>query len=98
MFTNFYSVYDLLQYLHFLYTTLYMGLRWYYVERIQRLEQEMSQLKLENERLKKDLLQLKELRELHLKLLRENLETSSSHSIDSVDSVDSVNHCVNYII
>jgi hypothetical protein len=47
-----------------------MGLRWY-LERIQRLEQEMAQLKLENERLKKDLLQLKELRELHLKLLRE---------------------------
>jgi hypothetical protein len=75
-----------------------MGLRWWYLERIQRLEQEMVQLKLENERLKKDLLQLKELRELHLKLLRENLETSSSHSIDSIDSVDSVNHCVNYII
>jgi hypothetical protein len=50
-----------------------MGLRWWYLERIQRLEQEMAQLKLENERLKTDLLELKELRELHLKILREDI-------------------------
>ena len=67
---------------------------WCYVQTIQKLEQEMMQLKLENERLKKDLLELKELRELHLKLLRDDLETSSALSIHSIDSV----HCVNYII
>jgi len=46
---------------------------WCYVQTIQKLEQEMMQLKLENERLKTDLLELKELRELHLKILREDI-------------------------
>jgi len=60
---------------------------WCYVQTIQKLEQEMMQLKLENERLKKDLLELKELRELHLKILREKLE-KNEHLEKSSDSVN----------
>ena len=55
-----------------------MGVRWYYVERIEKLEREMVELRAENERLKKDLLQLKLLRELHLKMLKDVAENDAN--------------------
>ena len=74
---------------------------WCYVQTIQKLEREMVELRAENERLKKDLLQLKLLRELHLKMLKDVVKNEvNDENLDENDATNAnleSNLNVNYI-